>query len=68
MTSIAATQMLINGISSRPSTVERRDGVRALLRRIAAVAQADTARRALAHMPDHLRRDIGLGDIDVLDL
>jgi len=69
MTSLAASQMLINGISSRPSNVEhRRDGIRSLLGRLADIARRDTARRSLAGLPPHLRRDIGLGDIDVLDL
>ena len=69
MTSLATSQMLINGLSSRPSVVERRrDGLRSLLRRLAEIAQGDTARRSLAGLPPHLRRDIGLGDIDVLDL
>jgi hypothetical protein len=67
MTSLAATQMLINGLSSRPTAVERRDGLRALLSRLAAIAQTETARRSLAGLPSHLRRDIGLGDINVLD-
>ena len=68
MTSLAATQMLINGLSSRSSIAERREGVRGLLGRLASIAQADTARRSLAGLPPHLRRDIGLGDIDILDL
>lgn len=69
MTTLAASQMLINGISSRPSRVEsRRDGLRALLGRMVAAVRADTARRSIAGLPPHLRRDIGLGDIDLLDL
>ena len=68
MTTLTASQFLVDGLSPRPSSFERRDGLRALLGRLAALAQADTARRSVAGLPPYLRRDIGLGDIDVLDL
>ncbi|HVG48011.1 MAG TPA: hypothetical protein VM899_07740 [Rubellimicrobium sp.] len=69
MTTLAASRMPTDGISSRPSMVDgRRDGLRALLGRMAAAVRADTARRSVAGLPLHLRRDIGLGDIDILDL
>ena len=68
MTTLTASQLIIDGLSPRPSAIERRDGLRGLLGRLASVVQADTARRSLAGLPPHLRRDIGLGDIDVLDL
>ena len=68
MTTLTASRFLADGPAPRPSGHERRDGLRALLGRLSAVAQADTARRPAAGLPLHLRRDIGLGDIDVLDL
>ncbi|EYD75677.1 hypothetical protein Rumeso_02764 [Rubellimicrobium mesophilum DSM 19309] len=68
MTTLTASRFLVDGLSPRPSAFERRDGLRALLRRLAAIAQSDTARRSVADLPAHLRRDIGLGDIHVLDL
>ena len=68
MTTLTASRFLVDGLSPRSSALERRDGLRALLGRLAAAARADTARRSLAGLPPHLRRDIGLGDIDVLDL
>jgi uncharacterized protein YjiS (DUF1127 family) len=44
--------------------------IRALFARMAAAAQADTARRSVAGLPEHLLRDIGLtrGDLHVIDL
>ena len=68
MTTLTASHPIVDGLTPRPSAFERRDGLRALLGRLVAIAQADTARRSLAGLPHHLRRDIGLGDIDILDL
>ena len=44
--------------------------IRALFARMAAAAQADTARRSTAGLSEHLLRDIGLtrGDLHVIDL
>ena len=68
MTTLTSSHVLVDGLSPRLPATERRDGLRSLLRRLAAIAQLDTSRRTLAGLPPHLRRDIGLGDIDVLDL
>jgi hypothetical protein len=68
MTTLTASRMLIDGLSPHAASQERRAGLRAMLGRLAAVAQADTARRSITDLPSHLRRDIGLGEIDVFDL
>lgn len=64
MTTLTASRLIVSGLDRR-APAERRPG---LLARLVAVARIDTARRSLADLPPHLRRDIGLGDIDVLDL
>ena len=68
MTTLTFSRLLIDGLSQREAPPERRAGLRALLGRLVSVAQADTARRSVLDIPAHLRRDIGLGDIHVLDL
>ena len=68
MTTLTSSRLLVDGLSQRAAPQERRAGLRALMGRLAAIAQADTARRSVLDLPAHLRRDIGLGDIDILDL
>ncbi len=70
MTSLTASQFLEMASERHASSPARRSGLRALFARMVAAAQADTARRSLGQVPDHLLRDIGLarGDIQVIDL
>lgn len=68
MTTLTASERRSSALDRRARS--RTGRLRALLDRMIAVAQADTARRSLTGMPDHLLRDLGLtrGDLDVIDL
>ncbi len=70
MTTLTASQILSGYAEMGDHLSPRFGALRALFARMAAAAQADTARRSTAGLSDHLLRDLGLtrGDLDVIDL
>jgi uncharacterized protein YjiS (DUF1127 family) len=70
MTTLTASQILSSYSEMGDHAAPRFGAIRALFARMAAAAQADTARCSTAGMSEHLLRDIGLtrGDLHVIDL
>lgn len=60
MTTLTASQLMPRRSGTGDRLAPRLGPLRALLARLAAAAQADTARRATSGLSDHLLRDIGM--------
>jgi uncharacterized protein YjiS (DUF1127 family) len=68
MTTLTASQILSGYAEMGPHDSRRFLSLRALIARMAALARASGARRAMNGLSEHMLRDLGLtrGDLDLL--